>query len=100
MSTEASRVPWPRRIDVLRDRQRQELEERIQQSRKQVLKLICLGLSRKHIARQLGISVSTVKLRLEEWREISGTESREQLAIWAVVNGHFHPDQEFFNQAR
>ncbi|HEX2916329.1 MAG TPA: response regulator transcription factor [Chloroflexia bacterium] len=64
----------------------------------EVMKLVVLGKTNKEIARQLGVSLSTVKSHTSVILRKLELESRTQLAIYAVQNNQF--DQILGKKAR
>jgi DNA-binding NarL/FixJ family response regulator len=66
-----------------------ELGERLTSREIQILRLISQGLSNKEIARELGISVATVKNHVHSVLEKLGVQSRSQAAA-RITSRDFH----------
>lgn len=58
--------------------------ERMSPRQREVATLVASGLADKQIARQLGISIHTVRWHLRAAREVTGTNSRVALAVGVV----------------
>ena len=54
---------------------------------KEILRLLCDGLSRKEICDELGITINSVKTHLANILSKTGYESVAKLAIYAVSHG-------------
>lgn len=54
----------------------------------EVLRLLGLGMSRKEIARDLGISYHAVSDRIQSINDSLGVNSDTKLALYAVKHGH------------
>ena len=63
------------------------LNSKYTQKELEIINLIALGLTNKEIARELYISISTVKTHLENIFYKAGVSNRVQLAIFALKNG-------------
>jgi DNA-binding CsgD family transcriptional regulator len=52
-----------------------------------VVKMLPYGWSQRDMARDLGVSVHTIKHHLTEIYDITGTESHRHLLVWAIQHG-------------
>lgn len=59
----------------------------IKQKEKDLIQLIANGWKDGEIAKQMGLSYSTIRLRVNTLLDKSGTLNRTQLVYWATKNG-------------
>jgi two-component system nitrate/nitrite response regulator NarL len=60
------------------------------QTERQVLRLLMAGHANKEIARELGLSESTIKMHVRRICRRTGCSNRTQAAMWAQANGLDH----------
>jgi len=57
----------------------------------QVLRLTCQGISGKQMARELGVTYSTIRAHRTAIRDKAGKRKEVTLLLWAIRNGLFCP---------
>ncbi len=62
--------------------------EQLTRRKRDILKLITLGMTNKAIARKLSITESTVKVHVKHLLKKMKLKSRVEAAVWALQNGH------------